>query len=95
MGVMSLFGEVAIDDGGFDERPKITEIEFEKMQRLAFEKEMLGLYVSDHPCSDPRACCAAARTGRIADLAEFEDTAVKMFGGIITGLSGSGPKRAS
>ena len=49
MGVMSLFGEVDMSDVGFDERPKILDTEFEKMARLAFEKEMLGLYVSDHP----------------------------------------------
>ena len=49
-GVMSLFGEVA-DDGAsaFDERIAIPHLQFEKMQRLAYEKEMLGLYVSDHP----------------------------------------------
>ena len=49
MGVMSLFGE--IEDAGplFDERPPIPEIEFAKRERLSFEKEMLGLYVSDHP----------------------------------------------
>ena len=27
----------------------IPDVEFDKRQRLAFEKEMLGLYVSDHP----------------------------------------------
>ena len=48
MGVMSLFGE--LDDGpSFDERPSIPDVEFDKMPRLANEKEMLGLYISDHP----------------------------------------------
>ena len=28
---------------------QIPDIEFDKKPRLAFEKEMLGLYVSDHP----------------------------------------------
>ena len=27
----------------------IPDLEFDKAERLAFEKEMLGLYVSDHP----------------------------------------------
>ncbi len=27
----------------------IPDLEFDKGERLAFEKEMLGLYVSDHP----------------------------------------------
>src|SRR5690606_10426053 len=43
MGVMTLFGEA--DDGPlFDDRPRIPDLEFDKMTRLAFEKEMLGLY---------------------------------------------------
>ncbi len=33
----------------FDDRPAIPEVEFEKSEKLRFEKEMLGLYVSDHP----------------------------------------------
>ena len=32
-----------------DVRVPIPDTEFAKTQRLAFEKEMLGLYVSDHP----------------------------------------------
>ncbi|MFM7062622.1 MAG: OB-fold nucleic acid binding domain-containing protein, partial [Actinomycetes bacterium] len=49
-GMMSLFGDGG-DDGGptFDERVAVGGHEFDKKQKLAFEKEMLGLYVSDHP----------------------------------------------
>ena len=51
LGIMNLFGDVPADDGGpvHDERVPIPDDEFDKSQRLAFEKEMLGLYVSDHP----------------------------------------------
>jgi DNA polymerase-3 subunit alpha len=36
--------------GGFDEtHVAIPDVEFDKSERLALEKEMLGLYVSDHP----------------------------------------------
>jgi DNA polymerase-3 subunit alpha len=93
MGVMSLFGEVAVDDGGFDERPKIADLEFEKMQRLAFEKEMLGLYVSDHPLLGCEGLLRRKTDGSIADLAECEDGAMKIFGGIITGLQRKWTKR--
>ena len=37
----------------------IPDTEFPKSQRLAFEKEMLGLYVSDHPLMGARARAAA------------------------------------
>ena len=93
MGVMSLFGEVEIDAGGFDERPKILPVEFEKMQRLAFEKEMLGLYVSDHPLLGSEGLLRRKTDGSIAELAEFEDGSVKVFGGIITGLQRKWTKR--
>ena len=58
MGVMSLFGEVEVGLE-FDERPKIADLEFDKSQRLAFEKEMLGLYVSDHPLLGAEGVAAA------------------------------------
>ena len=44
----SLFGDSAVD-AAFEERPEIPAIEFDQSEQLAFEKEMLGLYVSDHP----------------------------------------------
>jgi DNA polymerase-3 subunit alpha len=47
---MSLFGDEEGDDSdGFDDRISIPNDEFDKRIRLAAEKEMLGLYVSDHP----------------------------------------------
>jgi DNA polymerase-3 subunit alpha len=93
MGVMSLFGEVDMSASGFDERPKILDTEFDKMQRLAFEKEMLGLYVSDHPLLGAEALLRRRTDGSIADLAECDDGAMKTFGGIITGLQRKWTKR--
>ena len=48
IGVPHCSGASAIDPS-FDDRPDIPDLEFEKMPKLAFEKEMLGLYISDHP----------------------------------------------
>ncbi|WCO65194.1 DNA polymerase III subunit alpha [Iamia majanohamensis] len=49
-GVMSLFDDAPGGDGpSFDDRPPIPDVEFDKTEKLRFEKEMLGLYVSDHP----------------------------------------------
>ena len=61
MGVMSLFGD--LEDGPtFDDRIRIPVLEFEKKQRLTFEKEMLGLYVSDHPLLGAEAALAERST---------------------------------
>jgi DNA polymerase-3 subunit alpha len=86
MGVMSLFGEV--EDAGpmFDERPPIPDIEFAKRERLSFEKEMLGLYVSDHPLMGAEASLKRKCDGVLADLAELEDGTIRTFGGVVTGL---------
>ena len=54
LGISTLFSalveERTDESGGLDEaRRAIPDVEFDKTERLAFEKEMLGLYVSDHP----------------------------------------------
>ena len=63
------------------------DLEFDKRDRLAFEKEMLGLYVSDHPLLGAEAA-GVARTdgGAIDELDSFDDGAMKSIGGVITGL---------
>jgi DNA polymerase-3 subunit alpha len=86
MGVMSLFGE--IEDAGplFDERPPIPAIEFAKRERLSFEKEMLGLYVSDHPLMGAETSLRRRCDGRLADVVDLEDGTIRTFGGVVTGL---------
>ena len=85
MGVMSLFGE--LDDGpSFDERPSIPDVEFEKMPRLANEKEMLGLYVSDHPLLGFEAQVRRKADTGVAGLADTPDGAIVKVGGVITNL---------
>jgi DNA polymerase-3 subunit alpha len=86
MGVMSLFGEIEDAGAMFDERPPIPEIEFAKRERLSFEKEMLGLYVSDHPLMGAEASLRRRCDGRLTDLAEMDDGAIRTFGGVITAL---------
>ncbi|MDQ2755211.1 MAG: DNA polymerase III subunit alpha, partial [Actinomycetota bacterium] len=54
IGQESLFGSFGDDDSGagadpFDGLPPVPLAEWEKPTLLAFEREMLGLYVSDHP----------------------------------------------
>jgi DNA polymerase-3 subunit alpha len=85
MGVMSLFG--AAEEGpSFDERPQIPDLEFSKRQRLAFEKEMLGLYVSDHPLMGAEASMRRRAECTVPELTELEDGAQRRVGGVITGL---------
>jgi len=84
-GISTLFSsllssEDSAEDGGSWEgtRIAIPEKEFDKTQRLVFEKEMLGLYVSDHPLRG-----LEGTLGRHTDcsLAELRDSGVADAGG--------------
>jgi DNA polymerase-3 subunit alpha len=86
-GVMSLFGELESSDGGFDERIAIPANEYDKRDRLKFEKEMLGLYVSDHPLLGVEAALRRKVDCAIADLPDKDDGAMVVVGGVITNLA--------
>ncbi|HEY8525922.1 MAG TPA: DNA polymerase III subunit alpha [Acidimicrobiales bacterium] len=86
MGIMTLFGEGTGDDTGDFEKVPIPDLEFDKRERLAFEKEMLGLYVSDHPLLGSEALLARRTDCTIDELGDLEDGALKAVGGVVTGL---------
>ena len=65
-GQVDLFGSMFDDEPGQTDIPDVAE--FDKRDRLAMEKEMLGLYVSDHPLS-----------GRERQLASFADLSIAQF----------------
>jgi DNA polymerase-3 subunit alpha len=68
-GVMSLFGDLGGSDSVFDDaRVPIPNQDFDKGARLAFEKEMLGLYLSDHPLKGVEAALARHTDTTIAAL---------------------------
>jgi DNA polymerase III alpha subunit len=89
-GVMSLFGDLGGAESGpavFDDaRLPIPDNEFEKMQRLAFEKEMLGLYVSDHPLMGAEAALRRHAEVTVRQMREQNEGELKWVGGVITGL---------
>jgi DNA polymerase-3 subunit alpha len=88
-GVMSLFGDVGADsaDAGFSERVDIPALEFDKSDRLKFEKEMLGLYISDHPLLGVEAALRRKVDCSVAEAAEKDDGSMLVLGGVITNLS--------
>ena len=87
-GVMSLFGDLGGESvEGFDERVAIPTNEFDKSDRLKFEKEMLGLYVSDHPLLGVEAALRRKVDCGVAEAPEREDGAMLVLGGVITNLA--------
>ena len=51
----------------FDERLPVPDVEFDKADKLRYEKEMLGLYVSDHPLFGVEAALRRKVEHAIAD----------------------------
>ncbi|MFS8480526.1 MAG: DNA polymerase III subunit alpha [Acidimicrobiia bacterium] len=86
MGIMTLFGGAEDEPGDDFERIEIPDLEFDKRERLAFEKEMLGLYVSDHPLLGAEGALARRTDVAIDELDGVEDGAVRSVGGVVTGL---------
>ncbi|WP_433532524.1 DNA polymerase III subunit alpha [Micromonospora sp. CA-263727] len=69
--------------------PTIAEGEWDKRDKLAFEREMLGLYVSDHPLFGLEHILGAAADCTIAALSEegtVPDGAVVTLAGILSGV---------
>jgi DNA polymerase-3 subunit alpha len=86
MGIMTLFGEASDDGAASFERTDIPDTEFDKRDRLSFEKEMLGLYVSDHPLAGVEGLLARKAETALGDLGDLEDGANTVVGGVITNL---------
>jgi DNA polymerase-3 subunit alpha len=88
IGQDSLFGgDDAVEDVAFD--IPVPEGEWDKQTLLSYEREMLGLYVSDHPLLGIEHVLAAAADCSVAALTagdEQPEGAVVTVAGLITGL---------
>jgi DNA polymerase-3 subunit alpha len=86
-GQFELFAVLGDADTGGGEAPiAIPDVEFDKRERLAFEREMLGLYVSDHPLMGAEASLRRRTECAIHELEGVEDGSVRTVGGLVTNL---------
>ncbi len=81
MGQYSLFGgsESQVDEVPVD----IPETTWDKRTRLGFEKEMLGLYVSDHPLLGVERSLQQVCSSTIPGLWDLQDKSQATIGGVI------------
>ncbi|HTD49962.1 MAG TPA: DNA polymerase III subunit alpha, partial [Acidimicrobiia bacterium] len=95
-GTMSLF-DLGHSDAGdnpvFDDRLPVPAVEYDKSERLRAEKEMLGLYVSDHPLMGAESVLRRYTDCTIAELKDLEDGSVRTVAGVVTGLARKYTKR--
>lgn len=84
-GQTSMFDFFEPEEHGLDERvPPPNDDEWDKGVKLKFEKEMLGIYVSDHPLREIAPVIEAARSMSLGATDEFKDGLTAWFAGIIT-----------
>jgi DNA polymerase-3 subunit alpha len=100
LGISTLFASAAQEAGDDDADWEGTSLaipdrEFDKSTKLAFEKEMLGLYVSDHPLMGLERALARHTDATIADCKEIAEgsanganaeAVVRQVGGVVTEL---------
>jgi DNA polymerase III subunit alpha len=86
-----------LDDSPAEERPRhhaaIPPGEFDKNELLKLEKEVLGLYVSDHPLSAIRDQLRRKTDTAMTELAARRDGDVVVVGGIVSALRQTTTKR--
>ncbi|MBA4370672.1 MAG: DNA polymerase III subunit alpha [Coriobacteriaceae bacterium] len=84
-GQLDMFGDLVDVDHGFAEHiPVPNGDEWDRRTALRFEKEMLGIYVSDHPLSEYAEAVRAARTFSLGDAEAMRDGTVGWVAGIVT-----------
>ncbi|MBW3592312.1 MAG: DNA polymerase III subunit alpha [Actinobacteria bacterium] len=66
--------------------PPLSPVEWEKRERLAYEKESLGLYVSEHPLDGVKDQLRRKVDCGLADLERRRDGEVVTVGGIVGAL---------
>ncbi|MFF2623426.1 DNA polymerase III subunit alpha [Oerskovia jenensis] len=89
-GQFDLFADLGGEDPAMSFSVDVPDIpDWDKKQRLAFEREMLGLYVSDHPLSGLEHVLTRAADTSIAALMADEarpDGSTVVIAGLITSL---------
>ncbi len=84
-GQESLFGDGSDEESAPAEMPAVAP--FPKAECLAMERDLLGVYVSDHPVREALPALREARAIPVAELAELPDRREVVAGGILTAVT--------
>jgi DNA polymerase III subunit alpha len=85
--MFDMFAEGEGEEHGFgDDVPPPNGDEWDRKIKLAFEKEMLGIYVSDHPLREVADAIKAARTMSMGELEDAADGTTEWFAGLVASV---------
>lgn len=86
MGLFAAFADAA-------PAPSLPDVpEWSEQQKLQFEKAVLGFYSSSHPLAEHSARLDAFATSAIPELADFDDQANVVVGGLISKVTAKNDK---
>ena len=95
-GQVSMFDMFAAEDSGFaEEVVSPNDDEWDKKLKLAFEKEMLGIYVSDHPLRGIGEQVRQAADYSLGELDELKDGTIGWFAGILASVDRKPTKKGT
>jgi len=89
----SIFDLAPVEEAKPRHHPVLSSEEFEKNELLRLEKEVLGLYVSEHPLSSIRDQLRRKTDATIGELERRRDGEVVTVGGIVSTLKHMTTKR--
>jgi DNA polymerase-3 subunit alpha len=94
--MFDMFTEGEGEEHGFgDDVPPPDGDEWERKMLLAFEKEMLGIYVSDHPLREVADAIKASRTMSLGELEDAPDGTTEWFAGLIASVERKPTRRGA
>ena len=92
--IFDMFADEGVDSGMDDEVPPPDGVEWERRTLLAFEKEILGIFVSDHPLNPYKNALARLAKHSLSELeSRGKDVKNGTFAGMISGVSTRMTKR--
>ncbi len=97
-GQKNLFGgdEEEVDDAGAPMAISLPDIaDWTHQQKLAWEKETIGFYLTSHPLTQHSRRIERYAANKNAELAEMEDGAQVIVGGMISAIKLANAKKAS
>lgn len=94
-GQVTMFDLFAAEDSFADSVPPPNEDEWPKRMKLAFEKEMLGVYVSDHPLRGISEEIKRASDYSLGSVDDIKDGEIGWFAGMLSSVDKKPTRRGT